>query len=180
MRLLTSIILLSLLTLTSCSESSKARETRVFPAGEKAVVNHVTYSIIDSEIHTRLGDEANPRIPHDRFFLVQVAVSNGSNEEFAIPGMTLVDDSGKAYNELADGAGIPGWLGVVRKVNPGQTERGYVAFDAPAVHYRLKLSDDAGDSDVYADIPLSYVHETQSMDAAPVGLPGPEPVLKKK
>jgi hypothetical protein len=171
-------VLLSLILLTSCS--SKGRESRTFPAGEKAIVDHMTYSIIDSEIHTRLGDESNPRIPHDRFFLIQVAVSNGGNEEAPIPSLTLVDDSGQTYNELSDGTGVQRWLGVVRKVAPGQTERGYVAFDAPAAHYKLKLSDDASDSDVYADIPLSFVHETQSSDAAGTALPAEEPPTMKK
>jgi hypothetical protein len=69
---------------------------------------------------------------------------------------------------LADGTGVQHWLGVVRKVGAGQTEQGYVLFDAPTAHYKLKLSDETSDSDVYADIPLSFVHERMADPAAPV------------
>ena len=176
-----SLITLAGITITGCSSSPKARETKTFAAGEKATVDRLTYSVVDTEIHTRLGVDPNPRIPQDRYFLVQVAVSNGSNEDLTIPGMTLVDDSGKTYPELADGSGVPKWLGVLRKVSPGQTEQGFVVFDAPAVHYRLKLSDDTSDSDIYADIPLSFVHEQQANDSAgtPIPTAGPAPGAKK-
>ncbi len=55
--------------------------------------------------------------------------------------MTLVDDTGHSYTELADGSNVPNWLGVVRNVAPTQTEQGYVVFDAPTRHYRLRLND---------------------------------------
>lgn len=162
----TSFLLLALAAVaTGCSSAPKARETKVFAAGEKAVADHLTYSIVDTEIHTRLGEDPTPRIPQNRFFLVQISVSNSSNEEVAIPSLTLVDDAGKTYNELSDGSGVSHWLGVVRRVRPGLTETGYVAFDAPAVHYKLRLSDETSDSDVYADIPLSFVHEQGGSDA---------------
>ena len=88
-----------------------------------------------------------------------MSVSNSGNSEATIPSLALVDDSGKQFPELTDGAGVQQWLGVVRKVGGGQTEQGYAAFDAPAAHYKLKLTDDTSDSDVYVDIPLNFVHE---------------------
>ena len=150
-----------------CSSAAPTRDVKTYGAGEKATVDHLTYSIIDTEIQPRLGDEASPRIPQNRYYLVQVSVSNGGNSDLTIPSLTLVDDSGKAYPESTDGTSVPHWLGVVRKVDSGQTEQGYVVFDAPTSHYRLKLSDETGDSDVYADIPLSFVHERMNDVAAP-------------
>jgi hypothetical protein len=44
-------------------------------------------------------------------------------------------------------------------VAPAQTERGVVLFDAPAAHYKLRLTEDSDLEDVYIDIPLSFVHE---------------------
>ena len=64
-----------------------------------------------------------------------------------IPSIELVADSGKTYNELADGTGVNNWLGIVRHVGPGQTERGNVVFDAPAAHYKLKFSDETTDTE---------------------------------
>jgi hypothetical protein len=85
-----------------------------------------------------------------------------------IPSMALIDDGGQQYAELSDGTGVQHWLGVVRKVGAGQTEQGYVAFDAPTAHYKLKLSEEGSDSEVYADIPLSFVHERMTDPAAPI------------
>jgi hypothetical protein len=131
----------------------------VVAAGEKASIGHLTYNIVDSQILTQLGDEANPRVPHDRFILVQIAVTNSSNVDNPIPAIELVGDSGKTYDELSDGTGVNNWLGIVRHVGAGQTERGDVAFDAPAAHYRVKFSDEFADAEVLADLPLSYTHE---------------------
>src|SRR5579863_8447123 len=145
MRFLIFVVLALLTALAGCSGATPNRDIKTYGAGEKATVDHLTYTIIDTEIQTRLGDDASPRVPQNRFYLVQVSVSNGGSSNLSIPSLALVDDSGKAYPELSDGTSVPNWLGVVRKVNAGQTEQGYVAFDAPTSHYRLKLGDDTGD-----------------------------------
>jgi hypothetical protein len=165
---------------TGCSPvTSPKREVKTYPAGDKATVDHLTYSIIDTEVQPRLGDDSSPRVPQNRFYLVQVSVSNSANSDLNIPSLTLVDDSGNSYPELSDGTGVPHWLGVIRKVDAGQTEQGYVAFDAPTSHYRLKLSDETSESDIYSDIPLSFVHERMT-DAAAPQLEGAAPALMDK
>jgi hypothetical protein len=83
--------------------------------------------------------------------------------------MTLVDDAGKVYNELPDGTGVLRWLGVVRSVEPAQTEQGSIVFDAPPVHYRLRLTDETDKEDIYVDLPLNFMHE--QMNSAPVSAP---------
>src|SRR5581483_9702582 len=80
--------------------SPQGRQTHLYQPGEKAAVDRLVYNIVDTQIFTRLGD--NPlasRIPQNRFYVVQVAVFNSGNTEVPIPAMTLVDDSGKEYNE---------------------------------------------------------------------------------
>lgn len=163
MRISFSVLLcIALLVLSGCSNESGMKageEARVVPAGEKASAGHLTYSVVDSQILPQLGDETNPRVPHDRFLLVQLAVTNSSNVDNPIPAIELVSDSGQTYSELADGSGVPNWLGMVRHVGPGQTERGQVAFDAPAAHYKLRFSDETINTEIMADLPLSYSHE---------------------
>lgn len=150
----------SLILLAGCSSpTTPVRGAKIYAAGEKAFVDRLSYNVVDTVVEPRLGDDASPRTPAHRFYLVQVSVSNSGNSEATIPSMTLVDDAGKQYAELTDGTGVQHWLGVVRKVGAGQTEQGCAAFDAPTAHYKLKLTDDTSDNDVYADIPLSFVHE---------------------
>jgi hypothetical protein len=174
------------LTLTACSSGTPVRNSVTFTAGDKASVEQLTYSIVDTQILPRLGDDASPRTPQHRFYLVNFSVSNAGNSDLAIPGMTLVDDSGKAYEELPDGTGVQHWLGVTRRVQSNQTEQGSVIFDAPAGHYKLKLTDDTDANDVFIDIPLSFAHEqmqndTQSTSEAVTAVSpgGPEPRKKK-
>ena len=185
MRLITSALFCLTLVLAGCSGNAgttKNDDLRVVPAGEKASVGHLTFSIIDSQILTELGDDASPRVPHDRFIVVQISVTNTSNVDNPIPGIELVSDSGKTYSELTDGSGVTNWLGIVRHVGPGLTERGEVAFDAPAAHYKMKFSDESMEHDVLADLPLSYSHEKLNDTMVPPtelpDIPAPAPPTK--
>jgi hypothetical protein len=177
----------TLLCLSGCSDSAqpvKTEDVRVVPAGEKATIGHLTYNVVDSQILNQLGDPAAPRVPHERFITVQVAVTNSSNVDNPIPAIELLSDSGKTYDELTDGTGVPNWLGIIRHVGAGQTERGDVVFDAPAAHYKLKFSDESTDNEVLADLPLSYTHERMDDVSIPTadlpGLPAPTGSQKPK
>ena len=145
--------------LAGCSSGTPERKSVTFAAGDKASVDKLTYSIVDTQIFPRLGDESSPRVPQNRFYVVDLSISNGGSSGQPVPGMTLIDDAGKNYEELLDGSGVPHWLGVTRKVAANQTEQGAVIFDAPAGHYKLKLTDETDENDVYVDIPLSFAHE---------------------
>jgi len=148
---------LSLL-LTACSGSPE-RKIVTYSVGEKASVEKLTYNIVDTQILPRLGEDSAPRNPQNRFYIVDLSVSNSASDDLPIPGMALVDDSGKVYEELTDGSGVPKWLGVSRRVQANQTEQGSVVFDAPAGHYKLKLTDETDPGDVFVDIPLNFAHE---------------------
>ena len=144
---------------TACSSVPK-KESQVFPAGEKVTVGPLVYSVIDSQVLTQLGDNpATARTPQNRFYVMTISVSNSSSEDTPVPGLTLVDDSGKEYPEAADGTNVPNWLGIVRKAGGAQTEQGNVLFDAPAQHYRLRLTDETDAKELSIDVPLTYVHE---------------------
>jgi hypothetical protein len=151
-------VLIPVLLLAACSSTPK-KEAKVFAAGEKANVGQLVYSVVDTQFAPSLGDDpATARTPQNRFVIIQVSVSNAGNAEANIPAMTLVDDSGQQFPELVDGTGVQRWMGVVRKVGVAQTESGEILFDAPAKHYKLRLTDET-DEEVSIDIPLSYVHE---------------------
>jgi hypothetical protein len=164
---LTSALIVSF-AVTGCSSGSK-KQSSVYPAGEKAPIGSLVYNVVDTEIFTRLGEDASSaRTPQNRFVVVHVSISNSGSEETPIPGMTLVDDAGQNFPELADGKNVPSWLGVVRKVGAAQTEQGNIVFDAPAKHYRLRLTDELDEKEVSIDVPLSFIHEQiRDMPAAP-------------
>lgn len=155
-----SLIVISLAILAGCSSTPK-KEVKIYQAGEKASVGKLSYSVVDTQFAPTMGDDPNnQRTPQNRFVIVQLSVSNSGTEDANLPGMTLVDDEGKTYPELADVTGVPRWLGVIRKVAADQTEQGVIVFDAPAKHYRLRLTDEL-DDDISIDVPLNYIHELQ-------------------
>ena len=155
------ILFLSLgfsMSLGGCSSSSPKTNATIYAAGDKATLGALVYNLTDAESTTALGDDpAIQRTPANRFYIIKVSVSNSGADDQPIPAMTLVDDSGQMYPELADGTGVTNWLGVVRKVGGAQTEQGNVVFDAPMKHYRLRLNDTLDEKEVAIDIPLSFV-----------------------
>ncbi len=171
----------ALMTLAACS-STPARQSRTFPAGDKILVGRMTYSLIDVQIQPTLPgpDPANPRTPQNRFYSVQISVSNGGNEDTPIPALALVNDAGQSFNELSDGSGQARWLGMVRRVAPGQTEEGVILFDVPTAHYKLKLTDDTEVDELYADVPLNFAHEVINGGVRADTPDAVQPELKKK
>ena len=159
---------LTVILLAACSQPSPQAESRIYPPGEKVSEGSLTYDVVDTQILPRLGDNpATARLPQTRFYLVQLTISNSGNSEVPIPAMTLVDDNGRNYSELTDGSGVPDWIGIVRRVKPGETEQGNAAFDAPAKHYRLRLNDVSDPSEVAVDLPLTLKHDQLEESAAP-------------
>jgi hypothetical protein len=146
-----------------CS-STPERKIVTYQVGDKASVDKLTYNVVDTQILPHLGEDAAQRTPQNRFYVVDLSVFNAGNTDAPIPAMSLVDDSGKTYEELADGSGVPHWLGVIRRVQANQTEQGAILFDAPAGHYKLKLTDETDDADVFVDIPLNFAHEQLQND----------------
>ncbi len=152
-------VILALAAMFAVCCGSPARRTFTYMNGDKASVDRLTYSVVDNQVFTRLGADPTVRIPQNRFYVVDLSVFNSGTSDAAIPAMTLIDDAGKAYEELPDGTGVARWLGVIRHVAANQTETGTVVFDAPASHYKLRLTDDTDAQDVFIDLPLTFVNE---------------------
>jgi hypothetical protein len=155
---------------TGCSVFSSKNRPAIFAAGEKAKVGSLVYAVTDAEMTQQLSgdDPGSLRTAQDRFYLVNVNISNTGNEAQPVLAMTLVDDAGKSYGELADGRNVPKWLGVIRTVGAAHTAQGYIVFDAPPKHYRLRLNEPLDDREIAIDLPVDFVHEqTQSLQPVP-------------
>jgi hypothetical protein len=79
-------------------------------------------------------------MPSHRFLMVRLSVTNSGGVETIIPAMSLLDANGNVHSELADGRGVPNWLGMIRRIKPAQTEHGSVLFDVPFNEYTLQVS----------------------------------------
>jgi hypothetical protein len=124
--------------------------------GERVTVGSFVYNVFDDQWKTELGEGPDARIPKDRFFLVHMSVVNGGADEYLVPTISLVDDSGQSYMELSNGDQTPSWLGFLRRVKPAETLQGDIVFDVPPKHYRLRVGDENDRKHEDVDIPLSF------------------------
>jgi hypothetical protein len=89
-----------------------------------------------------------------------VSATNSGGQTTTIPPFQLESGDGKTtYQEVSEGMeGVSNWLGMLRSIEPAQTDQGYVVFDAPVGPYKLLMYDgNAVDTEKYAivDIPVS-------------------------
>lgn len=142
--------------LLSCSSGEKVDSAHTYQMGERAPVGHIIYTVFEKQWQNQLGNGAEARVPQNRFFLVRLSVVNSGGGEVIIPKAELVDDGGTSYPEATDGDGVQDWIGNTRQVRPSETAQGYLLFDVPPKHYKLKLFGEEDKQAALIDIPLSF------------------------
>jgi hypothetical protein len=154
-RSVTLITIFALLML-GCRDNTtpKAASLGTFNMGERAQVGPLIYTVFDSHWELSLGDQPTPRIPTNRFFIVNVSAVNSAGAAVSIPTFSLVDDSGQVYQELDNGEGVKNWLGFVRRVRPAESAQGTIVFDVPQKAFKLRVADEE-DHFAMINIPLS-------------------------
>jgi Domain of unknown function (DUF4352) len=174
MRISGLLVAVLLVGLAGCSSDPAQSSVLQYNMGEKVPVGHLTYTVFETQWATHFGEGVNARVPQNRFFLVRLSAVNGGVADATIPNFTIEDDSGHVYNELTDGDGVPQWVGYLRSAKPADFVQGNVVFDAPAGHYKLRVTDDQKHA-ALVDMPLTFGAETP--DITPVG---PADVTKGK
>ena len=129
----------SALFLTACQKAPVAATQ--FAMGERVPVGQMTYSVVESEWKTQLGESFKIRSPENRFLLIKLSVTNGTGQDASIPLLTLEASNGQTYRELSDGEGVVNWFGLLRTISPGQTQQGAIVFDVPLTSFKLRVPD---------------------------------------
>ena len=120
----------------------KAGPTRTdFSMGERVRVGEMTYSVIETAWRPQLGEGLKTRTPEQRFLLVKISVTNGTGKDVSIPLLTLEGANGQTYSEMANGESVDNWFGLLRTLNPGETQQGNILFDVPLTSYKLRVPD---------------------------------------
>ena len=153
-------VLASGILLVSCSDTPQTAPVSSYLMGEKVHLGKLSYTVFETQWLTHLGEGASARTPQNRFFLVRFSATNSASEDATILNFTVTDDKGKVYEELSNGEGVPQWAGYLRVAKPADTIQGNVVFDAPAAHYKLKITDDTGSRVALIDLPLTFTNET--------------------
>lgn len=148
-----------MLLLSACGESTST-DSFVYKMGEKVSVGSLVYMVLEAEWKSELsgGLGALPQTPKHRFLVVKLAMTNGGGAQATIPLLTLENGNKDSTMEVSEVKDLPSWLGLVRLVNPAQTDQGYIVFDVPTGAYKLRVTDgkETGtETTRLIDIPLS-------------------------
>jgi hypothetical protein len=176
--LLSLLIVLSSVALSSCGDDEKAYPVRTYTMGDRVTLGHIVYTVYETQWLTQLGEAPEARIPQHRYFLVRMSAVNGGASEITVPNLTLEDDNGNSFPELSDGAGVPQYIGYLRRVKPAESAQGHAVFDVPPRHYKLRIRDEDSERAGLIDIPLSFTSE--SPDVPQVGDKNPKVVAPQK
>jgi len=153
------------ISLASCARDGAETEagiklaSKTFKMGERAPVGLLTYNILEASYSTQLGDSVNSKIPERRFLVIRMSITNGGAKEAEIPLLKLLDDKNTEFSEVQDASFLSGWLGLIRKVGPTQTEEGRILFDVSPKTYRLEITDgaEAGKEQLaFVEIPIDF------------------------
>jgi Domain of unknown function (DUF4352) len=126
--------------LAGCGHSGED-VVREYQMGDRIGVGPLTFNVVETVWRSQLGDELKTRIPDNRFLLIDISATNGGGHDISVPLFTLEGSNGTTYKELEDGEGVDRWFGLLRTLNPAQTQQGQLLFDVPLGTYRLKLTD---------------------------------------
>jgi hypothetical protein len=142
--------------LLSCSSGDRAEAPHTYQMGDRVTTGHMIYTVSERQWHTEFGSGPDARLPQNRFYLLHVSVVNSGGTEAIIPKTELVDDSGTSYPESTDGEGVQDWIGNARQAPPSETVQGYILFDVPPKHYKLKVMGEEERQVALVDIPLTF------------------------
>jgi hypothetical protein len=109
--------------------------------GERVQAPPFVYTVVEAQWRSELGEGG--RLPKNRFLFVRISATNGAGQAANIPAFRLESADGKSSypEETDDMEAVTDWLGLLRSVDPSQTETGYVVFDAPVGAYKLLMYD---------------------------------------
>jgi hypothetical protein len=145
---------------TGCRNTVVSRAE--YQMGDKVPAGPLTYNVVEKVWRSQLGEMFQTRVPQNRFLLITLSATNGGGSEVSVPLLQLEGPDGKLYTEVENGEGVDNWFGILRTLEPAQTQQGRLLFDVPLSSYRLRLSD--GDSVsghfVYVQIPLQIDADT--------------------
>jgi hypothetical protein len=71
---------------------------------------------------------------------VDLAIRNNDKSASVLAPVKLIDTEGREYDESSKGIFLDNSFGLLKKMNPGVSSRGYVVFDVPRGKYALKVS----------------------------------------
>ncbi|MEO7650876.1 MAG: hypothetical protein ABIZ80_10455 [Bryobacteraceae bacterium] len=134
--------------------------------GERSQMGAFSVTVLETAWSNGFGEGPSAHLPVNRYLAVKLTIVNSGSTEALVPAFRLLDSDGKAYEEVQDGQGFPGWIGYLRKVKPADTLDGVVLFDVIPHSYDLGIDEDSGQvSLVRINLPLRFNPDGGGSDA---------------
>lgn len=129
--------------LSACGGESTSTDSFVYKMGEKVSVGSLIYTVLEAEWKSELssGGGGLPQTPKNRFLVLKISMTNSGGAQATIPLLTLESPRKGSSMEVSEVKDLSNWLGLVRLVNPAQTDQGYIVFDVPTGAYKLRVTD---------------------------------------
>ena len=108
--------------------------------GDLVTCGKLNYTVLEVVYKSQLGSGPVGRLPKSMFIAIRIQATT-SADNTSMPMLRLEAENETMYPELVDASDQEGWLGILRRVQPGTTEDGWIVFDAPPSNYGLWLSD---------------------------------------
>jgi len=125
---------------SACRRAQDGSLIGTFQMGEKVHAGPLVYTVMEAEWKHQLGDGG--RTPVHRFLFLRVDMKNNSSATISVPAFVLQAPNGNRYDEVTEGLEhVYNPLNMLRTVAAGQTDQGFVVFDAPVGAYKLVMSD---------------------------------------
>jgi hypothetical protein len=156
------------LALSGCQRS--VVPDRIGAMGAPLAVGQLTYTAVETEWRDSIESSKGPRIPNNRFLLINVTVANASSEQKAAPLLHVVDAKGGVHAEIAEGDGVADWMGYLRLLTPRESRSGRLLFDVPQGACKLRVSsggDPENEQTALIDLPLQLNSDVPRSPGAP-------------
>jgi len=108
--------------------------------GDGVFIGYWAYSCEGARWKKSIGSGYTIKYPDAEFLIIDLVIRNDDKTASTLPPVKLVDSQGREYDASSDSIYLDNSFGIWKKVNPGVTSRGYIAFDVPHGTYALKLS----------------------------------------
>lgn len=151
-----SLTLALCLGLAACGGKKNDGTSITYNMGDRVDVKGVVYNVLEADWQPSIGDGGDQKIPKHRFLVIRLAITNGTGAQVSVPFLSLEGGKGDPVMEVDEVKSLPGWLGIVRLVNPAQTEEGRIVFDVPPASYKLRVVAGVGDEEDSRLIDIPY------------------------
>jgi hypothetical protein len=124
-----------------------ATPRKLFKSGEVVPSGYFGYKVHGSWFDSKPIKQSSP------YLHVDLSVVNTDKKARPLPPLTLVDETGAEHQPSKEAWKSQGSLGLVDKLAPATSKRGFVVFEVPKDHsYRLKLRGFTSADDAFIEL----------------------------